>query len=408
MTDQSFEARLERVLKSDAHRAVGPIDAVELAEQSMSASPARAGSSLGYPRRLSWPIAAAIVATLLLVAMALVAVGAPRLLALLPPSAAPSSVPPTSAPPLAQEIAGTWLADKPDGLSFGDPSGPARMSFVVDSNGSNSHVSVSSSPEQRRLPASSEIVGPDAIRFLARAAASPGSGDDILRCKPGDVGTYNIRRSSDGLLLTLDPVTDSCAARMTVYARTWVRSLGAANSGGFGVVDSFDPLFTVDLPPGSFSATRAADAITVAQPLPEFQFLAFKDPQGFNDPCDPVGGGRRAIAPGADAIVDYFRQLAGFNVESVAESAVDGHRAIRLVVHANPAASCPSGRLSEWQPKTVTTDLNWFLRPGDTDSLVIVELADATLMFEVLPAPHELEAGVMDSIRFLDRLPSTP
>ena len=85
---------------------------------------------------------------------------------------------------------------------------------------------------------------------------------------------------------------------------------------------------------------------------------------------------------------------------------MDGHRAVRLVVHANPDAPC--ARLAQWQPKAATTDQHWFLRPGDTDSLVIVELADATVMFEVLPAPHVEEDAVIGSIRFLDGLPTSP
>ncbi len=87
---------------------------------------------------------------------------------------------------------------------------------------------------------------------------------------------------------------------------------------------------------------------------------------------------------------------------------MDGHRAVQLVVHANPDASCPSGGLAEWQPKAVTTDRHWFLRPGDTDTLVIVELADATVMFQILPAPVAAGDRAIDSIRFLDRLPTSP
>ena len=165
----------------------------------------------------------------------------------------------------------------------------------------------------------------------------------------------------------------------------------------------------MDLPSGSYSADIGVPgAVTLTQAFPEFQFLAFKDPQGFLDPCDP-GAGRYEIAPGADAVVAYFRQLKGFTVDSVTERQVDGHRAVRLDVHANLDATCPGGGLAEWQPKAAaTTDTHWFLRPGDSDSLVIVELADATLMFEILPAPHATEGRAIDSIRFLDRLPTSP
>ena len=96
--------------------------------------------------------------------------------------------------------------------------------------------------------------------------------------------------------------------------------------------------------------------MTIHQDFPELQFLSFKDPQGFLDPCDRSRG-RYDIAPGADAVVAYFRQLAGFTVDSTEELTVDGLRAVKLVVHANDDASCPDGRLWEWQPKAETSKI---------------------------------------------------
>jgi hypothetical protein len=77
-------------------------------------------------------------------------------------------------------------------------------------------------------------------------------------------------------------------------------------------------------------------------------------------------------------------------------------------VHADADATCPDGVLWEWQPKRETSDLAWFLRPGVTDSLFIVDHPKGTLMFEVLPAPNSLEDQVIGSIHFLDALPTTP
>ena len=185
-----------------------------------------------------------------------------------------------------------------------------------------------------------------------------------------------------------------------------MRAHGRYSGGGIGVLDTFDPLFSVVLPPGSYlREDLALGSTTLTQAVPEFEFLAFKDPQGFLDPCE-IAAGRYEIAPGADAVVEYFRQLDGFTVDTVSELEVDGHRAVRLVLHANPDAPC--ARLAQWQPKAAATDQHWFLRPGDTDSLVIVELADATVMFEVLPAPHVEEDAVISSIRLLEELPTSP
>ena len=208
--------------------------------------------------------------------------------------------------------------------------------------------------------------------------------------------------------MTLAAIGDDCPAREAVFARTWSRSLGVpGGGGGLGVVDAFEPLFTVDLPTGNYLVDRSTDAMMIHQDLPEFQFHSFKDPQGFVDPCDRSKG-RFEIAPGADAIVAYFRQLAGFTVNSTEELTVDGLRAVKLVVHANDDASCPDGRLWEWVPRAETSDIAWFLRPGVTDSLYIVEHPAGTLMFEVLPAPNPLEEQVIGTIHFLDALPTSP
>jgi hypothetical protein len=192
-----------------------------------------------------------------------------------------------------------------------------------------------------------------------------------------------------------------------VLARSWSRSLGVPGGGGTGIVDGFDPVFSVELPNGSYVVDRSVDALTIHQDFPELQFQSFKNPQGFLDPCDRLLG-RYDIAPGADAVVAYFQQLAGFTVDSTEELQVDGLRAVKLVVHANGGASCPDGRLWEWQPKAETSDHAWFLSPGVTDSLYIVEHPKGTLMFEVLPAPNALEQQVIGTIQFLDALPTSP
>ena len=53
-------------------------------------------------------------------------------------------------------------------------------------------------------------------------------------------------------------------------------------------------------------------------------------------------------------------------------------------------------------------DRAWFVQPGVTDSLYIVEHPKGTLMFEVLPAPNPLEQQVIGTIHFLDALPTSP
>jgi hypothetical protein len=327
------------------------------------------------------------------------------------PSAAP--VPTTAASGVPGELAaslfGTWVADKPLDIGLSGPSGSGPMSLVFDTNGTAASLTTPAGTNEQ-FRASLTSPASDSLVFKARVASGPVRvADTELRgCKADEQGTYRATRSPDGLLLTLTAIDDPCPSRAAVFGRTWARSLTRISNGGLGVVDAFDPPFTVELPAGSYQGdTSVADAITIAQAFPEFAFLAFKNPQGFVDPCE-VTAGRYEIAPGADAVVAYFRQLKGFTVDSVTERDVDGHRAVQLVVHADTDASCPNGNLAEWQPKAETTDRHWFLRPGDTDTLVIVELADATLMFQILPGPIAAGDRAIDSIRFLDQLPASP
>jgi hypothetical protein len=299
------------------------------------------------------------------------------------------------------------MAIQPETLALGTASPAPRMSLFVDGSGASVFVASGNDPAEMLISVP-RMETPDVVRFSSRSATGPvESGGATLRgCATGETGSYRISRSDDGLRLTLEPIEDPCPSRALVYARTWTRSLSMPNSGGIGVVDAFDPLFTVELPPGAYTTDRAADHLTIAQTVPELQFLAWKDPQGWNDPCNQAKG-RYPIEPGADAVVAYFRQLEGFTVDSTSELEVDGHRAVRLQFHANPDVACPQP--VEFQAKAETGTRTWFLRPGDTDSLVIVELTnDTTLMFEVLPAPNGLEDQVIGSIRFLDQLPEAP
>ena len=308
----------------------------------------------------------------------------------------------------AADLEGAWIADRPAGLDMGSGDAP-RMTLVVDAGGASIYVRDGDDPRDH-VASDLELV-PEGLRLASRAqdASVTLDGDELRGCTAGEAGTWAVERGADGLTMALSPVDDPCPARSAALERTWTRSLGHANRGGLGVVDAFDPLFVAEIPPGSYSIERTTDALTIVQPVPEFQLLAFLDPQGFNDPCDPAGGGRRAIEPGADALVDYFRELDGLTVDDVSELEVDGLRAVRVVLHADLEIPCADGLVNQFQPAALSPgDQNWVIRPGVVDSLVIVEHPKGTLMFEVLPAPNDLEDQVIGSIRFLDQLPEAP
>lgn len=399
-----FERDLSNRLHAYGDIDVAPANSLSIARETMAAGRpfrlATAWTSLRPAVRIA--IAFALLSALVVGVVIIGGQLLERRLAVEPPP-----TPPTAGSVLDPTLEGEWLAAKPDNLSFGDPSGPASLVLQFDAHMTGAKITASSAS---RIRLDSDVSSTrEGIQFTARAPGDPVSVDGVERpgCAAGDSGTYAIDRSADGLFLTLSAVSDTCGARAAVLARAWVRSVGAPSSGGLGVVDLLNRPFLVSLPQGSYGVDNSTDAVTIVQPVPELQFLAFLDPQGFNDPCD-IAAGRYEIAPGADAFVAYYEQLNGFTVDSTTELRVDGHRAVRLVVHANADATCPSGRLVEWQPSSETSDRSWFVLPGTTDSLVIVEFPDSTLMFEVLPAPNPVEAEVIGSIRFLDALPTTP
>lgn len=421
MSDIRFDMRLERAAHRIADEAVRPIDAVAIAESAMRAAARTRELSTPFLRQSrAW--AAAVAAGLVIVVGASVLLGDRSRSDVGGPSASASPTPlispsPTPAPTASDPTpGGTWLADIPDSLAFAGSGTPRRMTLTVASGPIAAIDLVGGSAGL--FQSSFETFGVGEVRYTTSATvvadADHAAGDAVAvdgvpveGCSAGDEGHYQTTSSADGLVLGLTAISDECPSRQAVLGRSWTRSIAVANGGGIGVVDAFDPLFTLVLPAGSYVVDRNTDSLMIFQDLPELQFHAFKDPQGFIDPCDRSAG-RRTIAPGADAVVAYFRQLAGFTVDSTSEVMVDGYRAVRLVVHADEDASCPDGRLWEWQPKAQTGDAAWFVRPGVTDSLYIVDHPAGTVMFELLPAPNPLEQQVIGSIRFLDALPTTP
>jgi hypothetical protein len=420
MTDAIFEARLERAAQRYADEALRPFDAVAIATGAMRIRAVDEGTPWTTSRRSRAGAALGAIATLVVAVIGISFlllqlssnVGPPTQQASPSPTESPAATATPSVEPSAVGNGGTWLADKPENLSFGSPPGPARMAFTLATPGLVVAIDVTSGPSGLlRSGLGSDSAGNMLLTIIDPVPETQQvvvDGTPLVACVEGDEGHYESSVSADGMLLTLTAVSDECPSRQAVFARTWSRSLGVpGGGGGVGVVDAFEPLFTVDLPTGNYQIDRAADAMTIHQDLPEFQFLSLKDPQGFVDPCDRSKG-RYDIASGADSIVAYFRQLAGFTVDSTEELTVDGLRAVKLVVHANDDTSCPDGRLWEWQPKAETSDLAWFVHPGVTDSLYMVEHPKGTLMFEVLPAPNKLEQQVIGTIHFLDTLPTSP
>jgi hypothetical protein len=348
----------------------------------------------------------AIVGILALALLAALAGGQPRRgLGDVVPSGAPGTARSSAASATgepADALLSTWVSDAVAPLPSIAVSG-TRLRLVFASTGGTVGIGL---PDGGTALASSRIQPRSAgeLRLVLQRSANG--------CPAGAEGFYAYSFSRDGLVLTLATDSDQCTARRDAFARSWTRALTGQSNGGTGVVNAFDPAFVVTLPPGAFAGTTYTDAVEVDRREPELNLYAFKDPQGFTDPCAQDGGRRRPIEAGADAFADYVRSIPGFSVTAT-ELHVDGHRALHLAVVQGGPAICTGERVVEWQPKAETGTLNWIIGIGDPDSIYVVELPTATILLQVIgpthaPGPTGDERAIVDTVRFLETLPSSP
>jgi hypothetical protein len=226
-------------------------------------------------------------------------------------------------------------------------------------------------------------------------------------CEVGDHGEYQFTVSADHLTLELTATSDTCANRRLILDRTWVRSFDQPNPGGPGVVTAFEPAFRIDLPNRAWTSITHVDALEMQSP--DLNIYAFKDPQGFTEPCTETGGARKPVAQGLDAFEAYVRGLPGFHVTATDET-IGGYPARHLAITTTPTSDCPRGStIVEQQPKAEPGTLHWILGMGDPDSMDVVELPDATILFQLIDQTptHVDPKPILDSIRFVDSLSAT-
>jgi hypothetical protein len=235
------------------------------------------------------------------------------------------------------------------------------------------------------------------------------SAGSLVGCAPGDVGRYGWERSADGMFLTLTVISDACTTRAAAFGRTWAHSLSAVTDGGRGVIPwGGSRWFEATVPSMRFGlsgADRAYDLRTFEDGDPAIRFLVLQDPMGFDDPCatarTPV-----SIDRTTDGLVDYVRGLPGVSV-TTEEGEIDGRPAVHLIVEST-AVECPAGTINAFHPMQPTDDGEWGFAPGGTHSMWVVQDGADTFLFwyegEGVTAADE--QAVMDSIRFLDQLPT--
>jgi hypothetical protein len=323
------------------------------------------------------------------------------------PSVAPSAVePPAASVPVSpaagagapEGVRGTWSGANtgvPE-LNAADPT----VSLLIDLEGTKAWVAALGLGQVGSLRWASSVDTP-APGELRLTSIQDGHG-----CRTGDEGRYRMALSADGGTLTLEAISDACAARAAALAQAWTRTLGGPNLGGRGIVDQFDPPFIVTLPAGSYTATLFWGGVELRHPLDKDdlapRLTAIRDPQVFTDPCRFMS--RTPIAPGIGAFVQHFRETPGWSVVSVDDHAVGGRRAVRIVLEASADATCVDGLLHLAIP-TPEASKAIFGAAGHRTAVYVAEVGDATVLFRVDSPDPAMEQAVIDSIEFPEASP---
>ncbi|MFL5643527.1 MAG: hypothetical protein ACJ771_14420 [Chloroflexota bacterium] len=254
------------------------------------------------------------------------------------------------------------------------------------------------------LKSTSRAASADELRLVSIAGA------EAVGCTDGQVGRYRWSRSSDGKFLTLTAIDDACTDRVSAMSRTWVHSLSAVTDGGIGVIP-LDPWIVATLPSRQWAMGGANDGPVLrafGTGAPDVEFTIVRNPMGFDAPC-AIAGGRHpvAIEPTAAAIVDHIRGLPGVTV-TTADATIGGRPAVHLTVTSDAAIECPAGEIMAFHPPSAAEDGEYTMALGQPRSFWAVELdGDVVVIWfagdGVTPTD---EQAVIDSIGFLDRLPT--
>ena len=293
-------------------------------------------------------------------------------------------------PPLDEALRSTWVAFAPADASLGTANGPVNL--TVSTTGTA--VASRNFGAAGSFSSSVGTDGTDTLRVVLERAAG--------NCAAGDEGTYRWALSADRTQLTLTEVSDTCRNRAIEFSRTWVRSLLGPTSVGAGVVDAFDPIFSVVMPDDAYEARQLPDYVEVASP--DHSIQVWKNPQGFASACSQAE--RYPYTPGADAFAAYLAQNDAFTVVENTPMTIDGHHAVHVVIEGKKDyAPCPGQDLMTWTPKAL--DGHWILSPGDRDSVYLIDVGADTVMLEISPVGSTAsDKPVIDSIRIPVSLPT--
>lgn len=319
------------------------------------------------------------------------------------PSASPSATPYASPLPLPSALVGGWLAPLRDAPIA---QGPVSVIYFGALDGNPEAPDFAFGGD---APAGVREIGPGLIELTS---TSPLGG-----CVTGDVGNYRWSTSADGVWLTLAEVDDDCPNRAAVVPGTWVRSGSHDNHGGPLVAANFEPFIAWTLPEADWLGGGSAGV--VISDRADATFKVWQDPDGFNDYCNDAMG-RKVLERGIDPFLQFLRQDSGMTVSNERETTVDGHRAVIVDIGGKTDVQPPcwtnadtgeSGMILQWA-EHADVYAKWATEIGSAPwPVVVTEVGGHTIVFEAVKADGAawvLDQETIDSVRFLDTLPTPP
>lgn len=316
----------------------------------------------------------------------------------LAPTVAPTPTGRAAVVPAPDALWGDWAAQVEAIPAIAQPAG--RIQLAVDwQDGRTTWVQLSNGQTQA-LKSNPIASTADEITFRVQSSGP---------CTAGDVGRYRWSRSADGMFLTLSLVEDQCASRATTFARTWTRSLGAVNDGGPGVVLGTSPMTQVTLPRGQRLAASAGqqwqEIKTFGNAEPFQAFVVIGNPGGFGAPCSTSDTKKQSIPATTADFISYVEGLPGATLTKETTE-IDGRPAIQFDYRIDSSVVCASGEIAALHPEDLSDPFVWSSIPGELQRMYIVQVNASTTFLLWYQGNSETERAVIDSIRFIETLPT--
>jgi hypothetical protein len=312
------------------------------------------------------------------------------------PSAAPTAA--AVAAPADDSLWGDWISDVPPIPEIQMPAGMIQLSIDWELG---EEVWVQTIPDYRGLLSSAPLAAPSGELHVR-------SNGSNAQCELNSVGRYAWDRVPSGRFLHLTLIEDACPTRAKVFARTWVRSLGAVNDGGSGVAYGVTPMVQVDLPRGQrLAASAGADwqeIKTFGDEEPFQAFVVIANPGGFNAPCSTSDTEKIDIAHTTAALVAYLENLPGAS-HTTEPTEIDGRPAVQIDYRIDSGVTCASGEIAALHPQASSDQQIWTSIPGELQRMYAVQVDEDITFLLWYQGNSETERSVIESIRFIDALP---